>query len=293
MTDLHSAAFIRQIHPHLWSDPDSVPAITITPTVSGVLSIDDTTLTVALGTDAPQSFVLSDYSIASLIAALPAALTPVAADASMQQVRATALEPFDAYVIQAAISYDLGAVTAVLWQVLRPVVYAMQRVQQEIAGIVQQTDLRLATGSWLDLWGELWGVARQAAERDADYRLRIVHDIALPRVGNSQLATLLAQTYQQPATVIDATRGQFVLNDPQAKIGPDVSDPDGVGVLGPTTAYGQFFVTLRDPGVTPGDITALIDAAKSSGSGYTLTLIASPRATLGFDAIQATSGDAA
>jgi hypothetical protein len=93
---------------------------------------------------------------------------------------------------------------------VRPLAAGLRQSGRDTGLLLQQTDIRLVAGAWLDFWGILWNVPRLAGESDPDYRRRFLYELTLPRTTAGGIARLIELSEGYRGTVVDApTAGHF------------------------------------------------------------------------------------
>jgi DNA-binding beta-propeller fold protein YncE len=238
-----SIDLIESLHPAINASPLAIQVIGLAPNAAAWIQIDDEAIAVVIG-ESSSTYQLAEYTIATLIAALPAALGATLKAADWADVGAHCLIPA-AHTLHSGQAATLGAYTAGLWRVVRPLAAGLRQSGRDTGLLLQQTDIRLVAGAWLDFWGILWNVPRLAGESDPDYRRRFLYELTLPRTTAGGIARLIELSEGYRGTVVDA----------------------------PTA--GHFEVTLEVPTDVDVEsefdrISALIDRYKAVGTTYTL-----------------------
>lgn len=280
---INSEHLIASVHPALSTDPEIESVIGITFSGDGAIEINESRLLVALdSTMAPIELQLSSYTIAGLVAALPASLGAAVLQSEWSSVAAAALIPVSRRVYAAGEYVQLGAYTAGLWRVMRPIAAGMINLSQAINDLIRQIDIRLASGPWLDLWGEVWNIPRAAGESDSAYRNRIIYTITLPRVNNRALEALILRALGRQAVVADGSiGGMFQLN----KAGSSWWPTGGAGVLGPQ-AHGSFVVIVNDDSdADVSNVVALVQQYKAAGTSFAVSTSYAPTGVVGANLI--------
>ncbi len=279
-----SETLIRSVHPALNSDPQPEAAINLSPSITAWLTIDDQQLIIATDSAAPVVFNLANYTIQTIIAALPVGLGATIAASAWLPVKAFALAPVEIAILP-GVAGKLSAYTSALWQLLRPINASLTTFADYQAELIRMMDVRQASGGWLDVWGLLWAVPRISGESDANYQQRMIATVTLPRSNNRALEELIKAALNITASVVDDTAGPFIWND--------VTETWGGGALvgdfwGPAN-YGSFTVNIS----TPDDAYSLdqlidfIDRMKAAGTLYTLVSQQADEAVLLFSDVNA------
>jgi hypothetical protein len=246
-----SETLITDVHPQLASDPVALPVIRLQPTVAAMIVVTDAYVEVTLDVSAPVRFVLQDYTLTALVAALPAGLGATLLDAEWATVYAHCLVPNEGLQAIPNTIITLDAYTSILWRLVRPLAQEIADTEVELFDLLEQANLRLADGAWLDTWGLVWDVRRLGGELDTDYRTRMLNSITRPRVSHPSLQSLLTAAF-------------------------------GVKTSVATGAAGAFTVVMYQPTASFNDILAFINKHKAAGCIPALTLVYSPVGTLQF-----------
>lgn len=70
-----------------------------------------------------------------------------------------------------------------------------------VNGLVSQTDFTVAQGSWLQLWGNLFGFSRNSGENDEVYRQRIIRNLTMSRATPVAIELFMYYTWGAATTV--------------------------------------------------------------------------------------------
>lgn len=88
------------------------------------------------------------------------------------------------------------AYTSLLWVFLKAFSFVLDDAKVEVFNALLQMDLNTSDGEWLDLWGELFNVARlQEEQLDVNYRTKIKNDVFRKRLNK----------YSIEAAILDIT----------------------------------------------------------------------------------------
>lgn len=273
-----SEHLIASVHPALLLDPAAETALTFSPSESGALLVDDTHLTIINSIGTAARWELTAHTIAQLAAVLPGWCS-ASYNPAWGGVGAQALVPTRGpVVLEAGGAYAHGAYTSTLWRVLRPVAAGLAGVAEEARHTTLQTNLAVATGRWLDLWGSVWDIPRLAGEADSNYRRRMIALITSPKSSGAALEAIINTVFQVDAKITDGIGGgdTLVLNED-----PSTWGPGGDSTLGPT-AYGGFVVRI---GAAVDDATlqaiiALVRANKAVGVTFSTETLSAYIGTL-------------
>lgn len=250
-----SEELIADVHPHLDPDPLPHPVVQLQPTAPAILVIDDHYLEVTLDAAAPIRILLEDHTLTTLVAALPVALGATVADSTWSNVKAYCLIPVASVRIVYGDALLLSAYTSPLWRLMRPIANELRKVEESMTDLLRQTNVRLATGMWLEMWGTIWDVQRLAGEQDVDYQRRIIYSMIVPRSSLSGIVNLL--------------NGAF-----------------GVQLALTNGASGTFGITMYEPRAAFDDILIFIKRHKAAGTSVGLVVVYSPVGTFGFNRVR-------
>lgn len=145
-------------------------------------SIADASLTATAAGQPPRTYDLSALSVGQLANALRA-------DGFDVQPGAPEFELLSAMVLvegrgdQDTSNGDhVHGFTSLLWAIMTAYGAEIREAEYQVQQALRQMVITQAEGEWLDLWGTLYGVQREAAEADADYAPRIPEEAFRLRV---------------------------------------------------------------------------------------------------------------
>jgi hypothetical protein len=224
---------LNNLHPAINKDPQSVNALQITGT--GTAIIKNNTLQL-IGANSMQ-FNLRTYTLGSLASAINGVSGYTATNYQLPTLSACVLLD-GTYTLPATIPMF----TSFLWQLFKPVALAL--VDALGAEYASQLEMILNTsdGTWLDSFGELFGVPRETGEPDQLYALRIFDLSVAPRCNNLAIQKAL-NDLGYGATITDSGPATFNINLTMPTNPPN-------GFLYSLAQLGDIVNNLRPAGVT-------------------------------------------
>lgn len=193
---------LNNLHPSINKDPQASPAFIVTG--SGTIVIDKDVLQL-IGASSAQ-FSLRSYTLGSLMAAIN----------NVSGFSAQCLVPssLGASILMSGtynLPYTIPIFNSFLWQLLKPValalVDALGAESQALFEMIQNT----ADGSWLDEFGELFGVVRESGEPDSLYSTRVFNLSVGSRVNNIAIQKTLRDV-QYESDVVDSGSAAFTIS---------------------------------------------------------------------------------
>jgi hypothetical protein len=193
----------NNLHPGINKDPQQAPAFVITG--NGAIAVIQNDTLQLTGPSSAQ-YNLRSHTLGSLAEEIN----------SQSGFSASYLQPasFSAVVLLDGTyteSITIPMFTSFLWQIFKPVALALVDALRAENRALLEMVLNTSDGSWLDAFGELFGVYRQDGEPDQLYAIRIFDFSVAPRVNNMAIQkSLLDLGYN--ATVIDSGPAAFEVN---------------------------------------------------------------------------------
>lgn len=272
-------------HPALDPDPLPLAVLSITPNAAAHLRIADDHLTITLADSAPLVYPLGDYTLTTLITALPSGWAGSVLVGDWAAVSARALTPWDG-VVSANTAHRFDVYTSVLWRLVQPMRAALRDTSALLQQFTAMIDVRQASGLWLDLWGSSWNIPRLADEPDSTYRQRIQSTIRMPRSNGRAIEAIINQALNLNAVIVDDVGTFMTWNDPAEAWGPSAGEVLGPGV------YGSFTITID---TIPNSYTAdqlldLINRYKAAGITFTLATRDAPEGVIDISSITIMEG---
>ena len=107
--------------------------------------------------------------------------------------------------------------------------------KNDVFAALQELDIRVANGKWIDLWGHLLGFDRIASEigDDISYRNRVQREAVYAKSNNIAISALISESIDRESRVIDGGI-PFLLRDTAVKL-PYVGNASGTGSLSENT----------------------------------------------------------
>lgn len=167
------------------------------------------------------------------------------ADPAYDQLAATTLVDGHGDGIQVG-GADIGGYLSPLWQFLRAMALGFELLQDDMAALAAQLDLRRAGGIWLDWWGELYHVPRLAPEDDDRYRKRIIWSVTRPRSNNTAIEAILRDLYETDVYVND-----------EYPLGVSRGNPADPSIIDRTYSPNQALMGSYHPGYPPRFVVAV------------------------------------
>jgi len=183
--------------------------------------------------DARHTYDLSAGSVAMLVAALGAdGFEVLQTNARFNGLSAMVL--VDGAGDQGQSNGDhVTAFTSLLWVLFSGYAAELDVIHYQIRQALLQMVLTTADGEWLDLWGELYGVARLQYETDVAYRLRIPAEAFRLRVNALAIEKAILDITGKVVRILEPWTTVFVLDD---------SELDGDEKTQDSTHVGYFFI---------------------------------------------------
>lgn len=156
---------LDNIHPAINKNPQANPAISVSGSGTIIIQKDIIQL---IGSTASAQFDLRGYTLGSLTSAIN----------QVTGFSATCLAPstLGALVLISG-TYStpttLNLFTSLLWQLMKPVAIALISAFDAKNQVMQEIIMTSSNGSWLDSFGEIFGVLRETEEPDSLYTARI------------------------------------------------------------------------------------------------------------------------
>lgn len=194
---------LNNLHPAINKDAQMISALTITGTNTVAIIQND-----MLQLTGPSSvqYNLRSYTLGSLATAINAQSGFTATVTSSSALSAAVL--LDGTYTS---GNSIPMFTSFLWQILKPVALAMIDALGAINSALLEEVMNTADGTWLDSFGELFGVYRQNGEPDQLYAIRVFDFSIAPRVNNMAIQKTL-QDLGYTTTVVDAGPSSFNVN---------------------------------------------------------------------------------
>jgi hypothetical protein len=252
---------LNNLHSEINKDPQQEPAFAISG-VGAVAVIQNDTLQLT-GPSSAQ-YNLRSYSLGSLAEEIN----------NQSGFTATYLQPasFSAVVLLDGTYTDsitIPMFTSFLWQLFKPVALALVDALGAENRALLEMVLNTSDGSWLDAFGELFGVHRQDGEPDQLFAIRIFDFSVAPRINNMAIQKSLMDLGYN-ATVTDTGPAAFEVtvilpNSPPQGFYYSSSQIDTlVGLL---KAAGTTAAVILSGSLTDGiDITDSISATTTEGT---------------------------
>jgi hypothetical protein len=191
---------LDNLHPAINKDAKLTNAISITAS-NGVAYIKDNILQLT-GSSSAQ-YNLRSYTLGSLVTAINGQ-TGFSATLSQSTFLSAVVLVDGTYTG----NISIPMFTSMLWQLLKPIaltlIDALAAQNQSLLEMILTT----ADGSWLDAFGELFGVIRQNGELDQLYSIRIFDFSVAPRINNFAIQKTL-HDLQYNATITDGVGSTF------------------------------------------------------------------------------------
>jgi len=81
--------------------------------------------------------------------------------------------------------------TSLLWVALSAIGSVLSRAKISIRNMLEQASLKLAEGSWLNYWGDIFGFKKLSNEDDVSYRNRLIKDVTQVKSNNIALEKMI------------------------------------------------------------------------------------------------------
>lgn len=265
MAGQHAKDFISRLHSAFFDEPEAIQAFRIQrPTVAWSVSGD--TIRCVEGGVELFSGSLTAYTLRSLVQALEASGVGVS-DLIQQPER----------VMSATVLLDgsgnggpVMAYSSLIWSIGEALSRELDRARLAGGGALVEANLATATGEWLDLWGQHFGIARLLGEGDDEYSRRIVVEVIRPRCNNVAMEVALGEAFGQAVTVTDVQEWGGA-----SPVFDGTVDYDGTANFDASAApiYGLFDVSVGFDllgGQQPADyletVRAVVDRMRAAGT---------------------------
>jgi len=96
------------------------------------------------------------------------------------------------------------AYTSLLYALMDSIASELCFARYELVQALDQMSISTADGEWIDVWGDYFGITRNAGEPDRDYGVRIIAEVILPRENNIAISSAIRLAFGQDAEVVDA-----------------------------------------------------------------------------------------
>lgn len=190
-------------------DPQAVPAITLRFNLGARFIVDDLRLRSAPVSGTALDISLRTITMTQLVASVNAVSGYTAAVVgSLGAIKAYALIEAT-YDGSGGITVNVPYFTAPNHQVLAPIAQSLDDLDDAWRAAIDQTDLRRATGVWLDRLGLVYGVTRFAAEPDVSYARRVTASVIAVKCNGRAIELILSSAMGISASIADVPPSRF------------------------------------------------------------------------------------
>jgi hypothetical protein len=149
--------------------------------------------------------------------------------------------------------------TAPNHQLIFSLMLTLREHHQSVKNALRQTDLRVASGQWLNYWGDILGIPRSTSEigLDENYRGRLLWETIMPKTNNWAIADILENALNGRARVVDGGAPFLLVNattgasSDSKLLFPADLDNASVPILTQPGYYGELYYyqpVLNQPG---------------------------------------------
>lgn len=257
MSDRHSTRLLASLYSALDTSPEPFVAFRLTGGPAFAWEVSGYTLRCFSGEAVAYEAALQQHTVGSLAAALEAAGFTVSDKASAETLAlgAAILMPArgGSSISNSSAVQGYSSLTVALMEAMGS---ALTEARSDMAAALQQAYQQTASGEWLDLWGEVFGVQRLAQtaadgsvllESDEQYAPRMLVTALRPRGNNLAIARAVSDLVGQPVTVkdvVEAGSQPYGLFD--AEVGYDLINGGSVEEYGAKVR--ALVETMRDAG---------------------------------------------
>ncbi len=132
---------------------------------------------------------------------------------------ATSLDLLSTVLLEGSLEIDTSITlwpkfTAPNYQLIFSLMLTLREHQQSVKNALRQTDLRVASGQWLNYWGDVLGIQRATSEIgfDENYRGRLLWETIMPKTNNWAIADILENALNGRARVVDGGAPFLLVN---------------------------------------------------------------------------------
>lgn len=195
---------LSNLHPGINNDPQALSAISVTG--NGTIIIKNEVLQL-IGSSASAQYNLRSYTISSLVSSINS-VSGFSATSLVSQGRLSAATLLSGTFTSPC---KLQIFSSFLWQVLKPVAIALLDALGAENNALLEMIVNTSDGTWLDSFGELFGVVRLSGEPDQLYAIRIF-DLSVGVRNNNYAIQKVLQDLQYTSTVADGGANAFTVS---------------------------------------------------------------------------------
>ena len=132
---------------------------------------------------------------------------------------ATSLDLLSTILLEGSLEIDTSITlwpkfTSPNYQLIFSLMLTLREHQLSVKNALRQTDLRVASGQWLNYWGDVLGIQRATSEIgfDENYRGRLLWETIMPKTNNWAIADILENALNGRARVVDGGAPFLLVN---------------------------------------------------------------------------------